>query len=201
MIIDPILRFNWIFYSIYTHDLQHSTIVSFLVAFSEITRRGIWIIFRVENEHCSNVAHFKASRDVPLPYSIPTESEEDLHRLQSISETTTTETPQPISRHRSYTATALEAQESPSSATLRRRPTPVRAFTQMVADAHTQDFEKRRKPEVKDQDKLADRRAIEHEEDDDVGRSSDEDDEADDAQDIYDAEDLVREGSVDPTQG
>ena len=48
MIVDPILRFNWILYAMYTYDVQHATIVSFFVAFSEATRRGIWTIFRVE---------------------------------------------------------------------------------------------------------------------------------------------------------
>ncbi|KAL8315673.1 hypothetical protein RB593_008972 [Gaeumannomyces tritici] len=70
MVADPILRFIWIFYAIFTHDAQHSTIMSFMVAFAEVTRRGMWTIFRVENEHCSNVAQYKASRDVPLPYRL-----------------------------------------------------------------------------------------------------------------------------------
>jgi hypothetical protein len=70
MIIDPILRFNWIFYAIYADDVQHSAILSFIIALSEVCRRGIWVIFRVENEHCTNVGRFRASRDVPLPYKI-----------------------------------------------------------------------------------------------------------------------------------
>lgn len=70
MVTDPILRFAWIFYAIFTHDTQHSTIVSFLVALAEVSRRGMWTLFRVENEHCANVAQYKASRDVPLPYRI-----------------------------------------------------------------------------------------------------------------------------------
>src|ERR1700710_3086829 len=78
MLLDPIIRFNWIFYAIYTHDLQHNTIVSFLVGLSEVTRRGMWTAFRVENEHCSNVARFKASRDVPLPYDLETGSQETI---------------------------------------------------------------------------------------------------------------------------
>lgn len=72
MILDPILRFNWIFYAIFTHDTQHSSIASFLIGFAEVTRRGMWTLLRVENEHCSNVAQYKASRDVPLPYQIDT---------------------------------------------------------------------------------------------------------------------------------
>ena len=53
MTIDPIIRFNWIFYAIYAHDAQHSSLVSFFVAFSEVLRRGMWTLFRVENEHCT----------------------------------------------------------------------------------------------------------------------------------------------------
>jgi len=68
--IDPILRFAWIFYAIFTHDAQHSTIVAFLVSFVEVLRRGMWALFRVENEHCANVAQYKAARDTPLPYQL-----------------------------------------------------------------------------------------------------------------------------------
>lgn len=70
MVLDPILRFNWVFYAIFAHDTQHSSIASFLIAFSEITRRGMWTLLRVENEHCANVKQYKASRDVPLPYHL-----------------------------------------------------------------------------------------------------------------------------------
>ncbi|KAK3986315.1 EXS family-domain-containing protein [Cladorrhinum sp. PSN332] len=70
MVVDPILRFSWIFYAIFTHNTQHSTIVTFMVAFAEVFRRGIWALLRVENEHCGNVAQYKASRDTPLPYVI-----------------------------------------------------------------------------------------------------------------------------------
>ncbi len=79
MIVDPVLRFSWIFYAIFTHDTQHNTVCSFMVAFGEATRRGIWALLRVENEHSSNVAHYKASRDIPLPY--------DLHEAESLEQT------------------------------------------------------------------------------------------------------------------
>lgn len=69
MVADPVLRFGWIV-AVFTHDRQHPTLFSFLVALLEIVRRGIWAIFRVENEHCANVSQYKASRDVPLPCRI-----------------------------------------------------------------------------------------------------------------------------------
>jgi len=196
MVLDPILRFNWIFYAIYTEDLQHSTVVSFLVSFSEVSRRGMWVLFRVENEHCSNVARFKASRDVPLPYSIHTESEEDFQRRQQEQdESGSATTPQAfstgVSRDRSHTGGTLEAQESPTS-TMRRRPLPVRTFTTIVADAHTQDFEKKRKPGAGDSDNVNNMKR-DGDMDEGPAGSSDEEDDEQDTQDVLDAEALLRE--------
>ena len=71
MISDIILRQQWILYAIFTHDLQYSASVSFLVGFAEVLRRGMWSLVRVENEHCNNVGKFRACRDIPLPYSLP----------------------------------------------------------------------------------------------------------------------------------
>ncbi|KAK0857885.1 Xenotropic and polytropic retrovirus receptor 1 [Friedmanniomyces endolithicus] len=68
--LDPVLRFNWIFYIIYRMDVQHSSIVSFLIGLSEVIRRGIWVIFRVENEHCANVGRARAMRDLELPFEV-----------------------------------------------------------------------------------------------------------------------------------
>jgi hypothetical protein len=196
MILDPILRFNWIFYSIYTHDLQHSTLVSFFVAFSEVTRRGIWVIFRVENEHCSNVARFKASRDIPLPYAIRPDSEEDFEREDTAVPEGQAQGSPSLSRHRSRTSGALEAQETPGNE-LRRRPTTARTFTRVIADAHTQDFEKKRKPEGGSV-----RRVDGDEESGEQAGSSDEEDEDDhDEQDILDAQALLRERSRDVPGG
>lgn len=191
MILDPILRFNWIFYSIYTHNLQHSTVVSFLVALSEVTRRGIWTLFRVENEHCSNVARFKASRDVPLPYSVPTESEEDFQRQEShTAEGQAAQVSPTLERHRSYASGALEAQDQDGEF---RHRAPSRTFTRVIADAHTQDFEKKRKPGAGDGENAANRLRG----DANVnsrGSSDDEDDEdASDEQDMLDAQELLRE--------
>lgn len=192
MIIDPILRFNWIFYSMYTHDLQHSTFVSFAVAFSEVTRRGIWTLFRVENEHCSNVARFKASRDVPLPYSFLNASSEDFERQPTaVSPSEIAITPS-LSRPRSHGGTGLEAQVT-DGGSLRRRPTPVRTFTKVIADAHTQDFERKKKPGVGDSDSPANRRR-----DEEAGRaeeeevSSDDEDEGGDEEEVAEAEELIR---------
>src|SRR5262249_46157995 len=71
MLADVTLRQQWIFYAIFTEDAQHSAVVSFLVSLAEVVRRGLWSLFRVENEHCNNVGKFRASRDIPLPYDLP----------------------------------------------------------------------------------------------------------------------------------
>ena len=81
MVIDPILRCNWVFYVIYGKELQTSSLVAFLIGLSEVIRRGIWTLFRVENEHCNNVGRYRASRDVPLPYDIEEESGQDQDML------------------------------------------------------------------------------------------------------------------------
>jgi hypothetical protein len=212
MILDPILRFNWIFYAIYTKDISHNSLVSFLVGFSEITRRGMWVLFRVENEHCANVARFKASRDVPLPYTIPTESEQDFQPAQeepTPEGTPVTSQPSPVlSRFRSRTSGALESQqaESPTSSMRRRLPGPgpVRTFTRILAEAHTQDFEKKRKPAADSDSANNGRRGSGEEGAGLMGgeASSDEDDEDEvNQEEMLDAAELLRERSGSPGEG
>ncbi|KAI9830356.1 MAG: hypothetical protein M1819_005737 [Sarea resinae] len=192
MVLDPILRFNWIFYAIFTNGLQHSALLSFFVALSEVCRRGMWTIFRVENEHCTNVGRFRASRDVPLPYDIATPSTSSLEEertQESAQESHLEEAPSaasptqhrpsttrtaPSHRRPSATATDLESgisaeqtQQGPSSLRLRRTRTPGQApqsplvgpspyqrgisrVGTIMAQAHAQDFERKRKPGVGD---------------------------------------------------
>lgn len=177
MTIDPILRFNWIFYALFTHDTQHSSMASFLIGFAEVTRRGMWTLLRVENEHCANVKQYKASRDVPLPYHLNADP------LGSSGRTSTSiQQPDPDNNNnaaplRTPSAARLNAGLStgvdvgPSSAAtpspavveegrtpgeeslrMRRRPRADtlgrRSIRGMLAEAHKQDFEKKRRPEV-----------------------------------------------------
>lgn len=136
-----------------------------MIALSEITRRGIWTLFRVENEHCTNVGRFRASRDVPLPYEISTppspigEDEGDISTAQ-----TTSYSPE-SARRRSGTLESGRptTQDSPS---LRNRVTNMN-FTDILANAHWKDFEKKRKPGGGDSQAAKD---------DEDERSSDEDD-------------------------
>ncbi|QIX02528.1 hypothetical protein AMS68_008045 [Peltaster fructicola] len=160
MPIDVMLRFNWIFYAIFAADVGHASVVSFCVALSEVCRRGIWVIFRVENEHCTNVRRARASRDVPLPYPVSpsTESvdkspeaqearrqgirldhEESAPSAQSTAsgadpEQGTAQTPSSLRRRGTFAA------DSPVMRTLRR-------VGSTIASAHAQDYERKRKPD------------------------------------------------------
>ncbi|KAI0392641.1 EXS-domain-containing protein [Xylariaceae sp. FL0594] len=153
MIVDPILRFGWIFYAIFTHSTQHSTITSFLVSLSEVIRRGMWALLRVENEHCGNVAQYKASRDVPLPYELHlnerTSGEDGVKGSDE-------ETPNQAAGTAVHGSSRMDAQSSPftagpaeESGLRRRRKSELaggKSLRGIMANAHRQDFEKRRKP-------------------------------------------------------
>ena len=78
--LDVILRFNWIFYLIFKDDAGHSSITSFMVALSEVVRRSVWMIIRVENEHSANVEMNKALRDIELPYALIEPRDEEAAR-------------------------------------------------------------------------------------------------------------------------
>jgi xenotropic and polytropic retrovirus receptor 1 len=173
--------------------------VSFMVAFAEVTRRGMWTLFRVENEHCANVAQYKASRDVPLPYRI-----EPLVERLSLDESTsnasgrttgaqlaagaspsgrtpqsggagrTPETvPEEVAPEAVTTATAGEQE---AGTALRRRRTHTmtgaRSIRGMMALAHKQDYEKKRKPDATSHASLEE---ADHSEDEEEDGDEDED--------------------------
>ncbi|PNY23896.1 Protein SYG1, partial [Tolypocladium capitatum] len=142
MVLDPILRFSWIFYAIFTHDAQHSTIVSLLVSVLEVIRRGMWALFRVENEHCANVSQYKASRDVPLPYRIEPLMDRASAEFSPLVQTEERRRNEPSQSSASSTAVAS------TLGALRRRAdtSSARTFAKILAEAHKQDFEKKRKP-------------------------------------------------------
>lgn len=167
MVLDVLLRQQWIFYAIFTRDVQHSTIVSFFVGLIEVLRRGMWSLFRVENEHCNNVGKFRASRDIPLPYEIP-ESPEMASKASSPTQQRQTPSTPGEGRPELHVITGVDVERaSPGDWSLRQRktrtpgggPTPLtpgmRALQRVgsvIASAHAQDFEKRRKPEIEGPD-------------------------------------------------
>ncbi|KZF20412.1 hypothetical protein L228DRAFT_27301 [Xylona heveae TC161] len=251
MVIDPLLRFNWVFYAIFSDEVQHSATLSFFISLSEVFRRGMWALFRVENEHCTNVGRFRASRDVPLPYDIPTPSTSDLEAERN----GVTQQPvpagaagpdrkRPTSKRRrslihaepvpiSTTATGadIEAQTAttpklppptPSGMLrLRRTRTPSSPGTAaagsprtlrglarvgtLLAEAHAQDFERKRRPEVaseQDHEDLRDPENLHHmpssDEEDEDGYEDPGVDDVDNSRELANAERLLRRTSGEP---
>lgn len=203
MTVDPILRFNWVFYVAFAHDSQHSSIASFMIGFSEVTRRGLWTLLRVENEHCSNVKQYKASRDVPLPYHLDagadsheTLASDDGKRiklpddglLRSPSAARVSWTGNVTGRTESGHSTGVQGPGISAAATfpgpsaaveegrrpgeeslgMRRRSNTVgkRSIRGILADAHKQDFEKKRKP-GSTKSGVGDKQGAQEEDDDD----------------------------------
>ncbi|KAJ2557557.1 Signal transduction protein [Coemansia sp. RSA 1836] len=76
IVTDVILRFVWItqispsFFS-FGHAV-HSATVAYIAAVLEVVRRFLWNFLRVENEHVSNCGQFRATTDIPLPFTSPT---------------------------------------------------------------------------------------------------------------------------------
>lgn len=69
IIFDVILRFQWVVYVFTPYSISHSALTAFGVAVAELIRRFVWMFFRMENEHATNVNLFRVSRVCPLPYS------------------------------------------------------------------------------------------------------------------------------------
>ena len=176
IVLDPVLRFQWIFYAVYAHDLQHSTLVSFFVGLAEVFRRAMWMVFRVENEHCNNVGRFRASRDIPLPYALPESPKKSQETPRTSDEQAPTSTP----------ATGADVEASPqtqgSSLRMRRSRTPdgtpveraMRRAGTIIGTAHSQDYQKRKRPGVVgDSPEMNSARDDEDSDDDDDGEASD----------------------------
>jgi hypothetical protein len=56
IVLNPVLRFSWILYIIVPLQLQYSTLISFGVSIGEVLRRALWLLLRVESEHCTHLA-------------------------------------------------------------------------------------------------------------------------------------------------
>jgi len=150
MVVDPILRFQWIFYALYVQDLQHSAVMSFFVALAEVLRRGMWTLFRVENEHCNNVGRFRASRDIPLPYSLspsPRVSQEVQHPAEDHLGAASPATGADVERTAEATGSSLRLRRvrTPETTPVERA---MRRAGTILGTAHAQDYERKRRPGV-----------------------------------------------------
>nr|POE72930.1 protein syg1 [Quercus suber] len=152
ILFDIIIRFNWILYAIFTEDLQHSSAVAFFVALTEIFRRAVWVIFRVENEHISNIRRNRAVRPYHLPYKFESEPESQPTDPPDLTDGTTS--PRPTDLESAGASTISPSVESPVARALKRVGT-----TMMTA--HARDYEKKKDTPVMAQ------KAEESDEDDD----------------------------------
>lgn len=165
MVIDVIFRFLWIIYVIFPGQLQQLAITSFCLAAAELFRRFVWMFFRMENEHRTNVTLFRASRESPLPYHLSRRVENAIEMLveiryreeeEPVKATETVKKPQSSANSRfklhsfrtstdrgdhSIASIDEEAQIRPSSAT--RRSTMVN-ISAAFNKAHIKDFQRRK---------------------------------------------------------
>ncbi|KAK9360116.1 EXS family protein [Lipomyces starkeyi] len=152
MVVDPLLRLNWIFYVIFPVQVQQSAALSFLISLVEVIRRFVWIFFRMENEHCTNVGRFIASRDMPLPYELD-ELDLELHEVDTHTPLMAAEEGRSTRAQTGVDHLPLQPPQPSPVAEIRRRRSTAAMTPRMVAnaisssirDAHAQDFE-RRKP-------------------------------------------------------
>ncbi|XP_023731280.1 phosphate transporter PHO1 homolog 10 isoform X1 [Lactuca sativa] len=78
MVLDVMLRLTWLqlILKFNLHYLK-GTAISSLFSCLEIFRRGVWMFFRLENEHLNNVGKYRAFKSVPLPFSYYEEEDEE----------------------------------------------------------------------------------------------------------------------------
>ncbi|KAF9926115.1 Xenotropic and polytropic retrovirus receptor 1 [Linnemannia zychae] len=75
IVLDFMGRFSWIMRFVpMSVDVM---ILSFSLALVEVLRRWMWNFFRLENEHLNNCGHFRAIKDIPLPFHIKVEGDSD----------------------------------------------------------------------------------------------------------------------------
>lgn len=162
MILDVILRFQWIFYVFFSSQLQQLAGTSFCVALAELLRRFIWVFFRMENEHCTNVTLFRASRDSPLPYTLPLKVERAIKKLVAAKYDIgprTSEHPANVSpegrtssysaeagvlTHRQHDDSSLRHSKPHSTQKLLRRKSTLVNLANLLNKAHIKDFQRKK---------------------------------------------------------
>ncbi|KAF8949117.1 hypothetical protein BGZ47_010620 [Haplosporangium gracile] len=75
IVLDFVGRFSWTVRLIPMN--VNVMVLSFTLAFLEVLRRWQWNFFRLENEHLNNCGHFRAIKEIPLPFHIRVQGESD----------------------------------------------------------------------------------------------------------------------------
>lgn len=72
IVLNAILRLTWII--LLSPSLWQSFVsdqaVLYFVALLEMVRRFVWNLLRMENEHLNNCGRFRATKDIPLPFTV-----------------------------------------------------------------------------------------------------------------------------------
>lgn len=140
MIADILLRFQWIFYAFFSNQIQQLAVTSFGIACAEIVRRLIWVLFRMENEHVTNVVLFRASRDAPLPYPVSVKVEFAIKRLVGMRY-------QP-----EFDLSVDEENTIASMAPIERKKSTLANFSDTLTKAHMKDFQRKKPLEVEEEE-------------------------------------------------
>lgn len=151
IVTDVILRFQWVFYAFFSNQIQQLAITSFGIAIAEILRRFIWIFFRMENEHCTNVILFRASKDSPLPYPVTSRVERAIKKLVGIRCNTSTLDLTPTNEEADVGLTRSPTGISSSTSVLARRST-LTNISDTLNKAHIKDFQRRKTVIAMDED-------------------------------------------------
>ncbi|KAF9137892.1 hypothetical protein BGX30_009797, partial [Mortierella sp. GBA39] len=75
IVLDFFGRFSWILRFVAVN--VNVMVLSFILALVEVLRRWMWNFFRLENEHLNNCGHFRAIKDIPLPFHIRVAEDSD----------------------------------------------------------------------------------------------------------------------------
>ncbi|KAF9156642.1 hypothetical protein BG015_003244 [Linnemannia schmuckeri] len=75
IVLDFLGRFSWVLRFVPMN--VNVMVLSFSLALAEVLRRWMWNFFRLENEHLNNCGHFRAIKDIPLPFHIRVAGDSD----------------------------------------------------------------------------------------------------------------------------
>lgn len=141
MVWNIMVRFQWIVWAIAPSTIQQSATTSFVIAFVEVLRRFIWIIFRVENEHVANVHLFKVSSDAPLPYPVIVNPDIDIELDDYVSSDNHL-IKSTLSSYRGHLDSDVSEPSSAYHPIIRRKVSMFGSFSKTIPWAHATDFQR-----------------------------------------------------------
>lgn len=141
MVWNVTVRFQWIVWAIAPSTIQQSAVTSFVIAFVEVLRRFIWIIFRVENEHVANVHLFKVSSDAPLPYPVMINPDIDIELDDHVSSDNHS-TKSALSSHIDHLDRNVSEPSLAYHPMIRRKVSMFGGFSKTIPWAHATDFQR-----------------------------------------------------------